>query len=142
MTENKITMPASYAVLNADEMMYTDGGDNTAVALGGTLALGSIVAGVLMCLPGAKYYTRMETINETIENEIYAQTILYLQEHTDANQMLAEYEGRTTYLASDRYAELMDEYNACKMRYYAWDFGGLGVMLIGSLVGAAITTKS
>jgi hypothetical protein len=139
MTENKITMPASYAVLNADEMMYTDGGasNNDDLALGRIIALGSVLAGSLAMIPLSKYYQRMKEIDGIVEDEIYEQTILYLKAHTDANQMLAEYEGRTTYLNSDRYKELMTEYNSCKLRYTLWGIGGCGVMLIGSLVGVS-----
>jgi hypothetical protein len=140
MTENKITMPASYAVLNADEMMYTDGGarNNDGVALGGTIALGSLIVGSLMMIPVNNCSTRLKEIDETMEQDIYNQTILYLKEHTDANQMLADYEARAAYQESDRYQELMNEVSALKTRANLWTLGAVGTMLVGFIGGGMI----
>lgn len=80
----------------------------------------------------------MLAITKTMEDEIYGQTILYLKDHPDANQTLAEYEGRTMYLASDRYKELMAEYNACNSKNMAWGLGAVGVMVVGTFGGLAV----
>jgi hypothetical protein len=105
-------MPAKYAQLDQEEMVYTDGGNGfgwrcKVIAEG--LGL-STIAGVLLLIPAAVCGSNMKSIEQTIDDEIYDETINYLKGDTGANQMLAEYEGTAAYKASARYKRLEAQY--------------------------------
>jgi hypothetical protein len=70
----------------------------------------SAIAGVLLLIPAAVCGSNMKSIEQTIEDEIYDETISYLKSDTGANQTLAEYEGTAAYKASARYKRLEAQY--------------------------------
>lgn len=100
---NEMKFPYSCVELNEAEMSYTDGGSfGMALAFGaGTIGLGAL---------GIYGDYKEKEINKQIEQDIYDETIRYLREHVDANQMLADHEAREAYVQSARYEELMHEY--------------------------------
>jgi hypothetical protein len=105
-------MPAKYAQLDPDEMMYTDGGNGfgwRSKIMAEGLGLSTIV-GVLLLIPAAVCNSNMKSIEQTIDDEIYDETINYLKGDTGANQTLAEYEGTAAYKASARYKRLEAQY--------------------------------
>jgi hypothetical protein len=112
MVDTKLVMPANYAQLDPDEMVYTDGGDDfgwRSQVLAGALGVSTMV-GLLLQIPVAVCSSNIKSIEQTMEDETYDETISYLKTDTGANQMLAEYEGTAAYKASARYNRLEARY--------------------------------
>jgi hypothetical protein len=112
MVDTKLVMPAKYAQLDPDEMVYTDGGNGygwRCQIFAEVLGLSAAV-GLLLQIPAAVCSSNIKSIEQTMEDGTYDETISYLKTDTGANQMLAEYEGTASYRASSEYNRLETRY--------------------------------